>query len=360
MALLDDVLSRQPANTLYHYTTQAGLLGIIKRGEIWATHTRYLNDAREYRHAVDVVTAVNVKRLADALGDGRRVLADMAEGVKGADSMNVCVCSFSEDRDSLPQWRAYCGPTSGFAIGFNPLHLIVIARQAEFYLAPCLYMPTDKIAVMEALVDRVFDQNMQRLQNGERLFNEKPGEWQNIIFPQGGNLVVYLHRYAPILKDKSFSLRRRVANNLSPSSMHERTIRLQEEDYTQPVRPETSVRRRGRTTGMGTLEPDRGRSGRPAITTSRALTARRMLCALLACWPQRLDHARCGSWLFGVNLTCNADSADVAPKLPGSRLGGSAESRGQPLARFHKSGLTLRSCEGRARGPIPKVHRRCR
>lgn len=178
-SLLDDVLSRQPTKTLYHYTTQTGLLGIVRSREIWATHTRYLNDAREYRHAVDVVTAVVAKRLSGAVGDGRRVLADMAEGVRGADSMNVCVCSFSEDRDSLSQWRAYCGPTSGFAIGFNPLHLTNMARHEEFYLAPCLYMPSDNIAVMEALVDRVFDQNMQRLQNGESIYSENPSALHN-------------------------------------------------------------------------------------------------------------------------------------------------------------------------------------
>jgi hypothetical protein len=206
--ILKDVLSRKATKTLYHYTTQAGLLGIIKNNEIWATHTQYLNDAREYRHAIDVVTAEIAKRLADAVDDSRRILGDMAEAVRRAESMNVCVCSFSEDRDSLSQWRAYGGPMSGYAIGLNPLHLAEMVRRAEFYLAPCLYKPTEQIAVMEALVDRVFRENMERLHNGETLVSENREEWLNatkLLFPRGGNLLAALHRYAPILKDESFS-----------------------------------------------------------------------------------------------------------------------------------------------------------
>ena len=208
LGILTDVLYRDLTKTLYHYTTQAGLLGIIKNKDIWATHTQYLNDAREYRHAIDVVTAEIDKRLADAVGDNHRILADMAEGVKGIENMNVCLCSFSEDRDSLSQWRAYGGSTSGYAIGFNPLHLAQMVRQEEFYLAPCLYDPAEQVAVIEALVDRVFGQNMERLLNGETLIGENREEWLNaapLILPRGGNLAAYLHRFAPILKDKSFS-----------------------------------------------------------------------------------------------------------------------------------------------------------
>src|ERR1035437_1194976 len=205
--ILKDVLSRDPSSDLYHYTTQAGLLGIIRDKHIWATHTQYLNDAKEYRHAIDVVTDVIDKRLADAAGDRHRILADMAEGVKGIESMNVSVCSFSEDRDSLSQWRAYGGSMSGYAIGFNPLHLAEMVRREEFYLAPCLYKPAEQLAVIDALVNKVFDQNMERLHNGGTLVSEyrNGSVAAKLILPQGGSLAAYLHGIAPILKDKSFA-----------------------------------------------------------------------------------------------------------------------------------------------------------
>ena len=48
-------MSAPPPAILYHYTTQQGLLGIIRDKEIWASHTQYLNDAREFRHALDLI-----------------------------------------------------------------------------------------------------------------------------------------------------------------------------------------------------------------------------------------------------------------------------------------------------------------
>ena len=54
-SVLTEILARQPPDVLYHYTTQAGLLGIISQKEIWATHTQYLNDRREYLHAIELV-----------------------------------------------------------------------------------------------------------------------------------------------------------------------------------------------------------------------------------------------------------------------------------------------------------------
>ena len=55
MASVKEILSRQPPKILYHYTDQEGLLGIIGKKEIWASHTQYLNDQREFRHAIELV-----------------------------------------------------------------------------------------------------------------------------------------------------------------------------------------------------------------------------------------------------------------------------------------------------------------
>jgi hypothetical protein len=69
-AILNDVFSCKPKNPLYHYTTQTGLLGIIKDRQIWATHTQYLNDRREFLHAVDLVRG-EVQRLLDQRNTGQ-------------------------------------------------------------------------------------------------------------------------------------------------------------------------------------------------------------------------------------------------------------------------------------------------
>ena len=127
-------------------------MGIIKEREIWATHTQHLNDQREYRLAIDMVSAEIARQQAAANGENRWVLSEMLEGIRGIEGMNVCVCSFSEDRDSLPQWRAYGGSTSGYAIGFNAGFLADVAKRERFLLAKCVYKQEEQDALIQALV----------------------------------------------------------------------------------------------------------------------------------------------------------------------------------------------------------------
>jgi hypothetical protein len=202
-AILNDVLSRKPDKPLYHYTTQTGLIGIIKGREIWATHTQYLNDRREFLHAVDLVRE-EIKRLLDQEAlDGssqpvrEQVLLRMQQAVSTSpETINVCVCSFSEESDSLSQWRAY-GGSSGFAVGFAGASLTSATEKKEWFLAPCIYDPSEQRALIRALVEEVLEENL-----GGALVEDE--EEDRVLKSLGGNLVAYLNRYAPILKDQSF------------------------------------------------------------------------------------------------------------------------------------------------------------
>ena len=194
-AILDEVLSRRPNMPLYHYTQQSGLLGIVRDKTIWATHTQYLNDRREYLHALDLVRAEIEELLITADMQGREILQQMKDGFSGIETVNVCVCSFSEDRDSLSQWRAYGARTSGFAIGFPGNFLEAATKNKQWYLAPCIYDPADQRNLIRSLVEEVLDQNVER---------ERTNKAEKDHLPMGGNLGAYLHRYAPILKDQSF------------------------------------------------------------------------------------------------------------------------------------------------------------
>ena len=117
---VNEILSRTPPDLLYHYTNQKGLLEIIGSKEIWATHTQYLNDQREFKHAISMVEQeLSTLRDVTVDRDKRRLLDEMEKGLKGVESINVCVCSFSERGDILSQWRACGGAASGFSVGFS-------------------------------------------------------------------------------------------------------------------------------------------------------------------------------------------------------------------------------------------------
>jgi Protein of unknown function (DUF2971) len=192
--ILTDVLNQKPPDTLYHYTTQNGLLGIIKDKEIWATHTQYLNDQQEYLHALKLVhKEIDSIKQKTTNSKHKILLRDMDEDVYGNESMNICVCSFSEVRDSLPQWRAYSGASSGYAIGFSGELLSNLKQKKNFYLAKCVYALLKQRALIRALVEEVLEENIR----GE--------PWKDEYhIPIGGNLCAYLHRYAPVLKNFSF------------------------------------------------------------------------------------------------------------------------------------------------------------
>jgi hypothetical protein len=134
-----------PSDPLYHYTSQKGLLGIIKEKKIWATHYRYLNDTQEFLQAKGLVRAEIEKRYKSASSESRSVLEALRSAVDGwgkdnenwrVENRNGYVASFSEDKDSLSQWRAYGGQTSGFALGFRCDQLVL---PINFTMKRCIY-----------------------------------------------------------------------------------------------------------------------------------------------------------------------------------------------------------------------------
>lgn len=196
-AILNEALSRRPDKPLYHYTSQSGLLGIIGNKEIWATHSQYLNDRREYKHALDLVCEEIKGLLTSGNQESQSILRNMKDGISGIESINVCVCSFSEECDSLSQWRAYGSRTSGFAIGFLGDFIAAATEKHQWYLAPCIYDLSEQRALIRSLVEEALEQCIEGKSASET-------EEERDYWARGGSLGAYLHRYAPILKDCSF------------------------------------------------------------------------------------------------------------------------------------------------------------
>lgn len=136
----------KPEGLLYHYTTQYGLLGILKQRCIWATHIRYLNDTSEGNIVSQVVFEefsgrYNNVPLLQILGMSTDKAASVTEPVdedtlgqgttmaSWITSQNVFVSSFSENGDSLSQWRAYSERSGGYSIGFRPEYLRAVGER---------------------------------------------------------------------------------------------------------------------------------------------------------------------------------------------------------------------------------------
>jgi hypothetical protein len=189
------MLTPDPPPILYHYTTPTGLLGIIGNRQMWASHTQYLNDQREFQHAVSIIEdeLASMKK-APEHDVHRGMLDEMTSVLKDRESMNVCVCSFSEEGDVLSQWRAY-GGGAGFSIGFSGTFLRALSDSHQFWLVKCIYDEKEQRSWMRTLLTDVLHENTQRELDGDDKEDKIPG----------GNLGAYLNRYAPILKHKSFA-----------------------------------------------------------------------------------------------------------------------------------------------------------
>ncbi|MCD4849659.1 DUF2971 domain-containing protein [Arthrobacter sp. AK01] len=124
---------------LYHYTSAAGLLGILSSSSLWISNALFMNDAEELIHASQAVsTAMNARadelraRLArnEPEFPNRPLLAVFEDMIgqledlhdRGPSWGDVYLACFCEDGDLLSQWRGYAG-SGGYALGLDPLKL---------------------------------------------------------------------------------------------------------------------------------------------------------------------------------------------------------------------------------------------
>lgn len=147
--MLAEVLKTSAPATLYHYTTQAGLLGIVGQKEIWATSAHFLNDAKEFKYALELLS----KRIAQEHPKSKK-LADLLERLELVREINVCVCSFCTKGDLLSQWRGYGQGGSGYSVGFTGSVLRKLATEQNFLLCPVIYKYEDQMALIDEVIEK--------------------------------------------------------------------------------------------------------------------------------------------------------------------------------------------------------------
>ncbi len=110
-----------PGKELYHYTSLPGLLGIIENGDLWLTHTLYLNDEEEMAHgdhvAAEAIVAARGKSAADAK---KSAYLDQLAALLGRPSKEgVYICCFCQRDNLLSQWRGYGANGAGVSLQFD-------------------------------------------------------------------------------------------------------------------------------------------------------------------------------------------------------------------------------------------------
>lgn len=175
---------REIPSTLYHYTTEEGLLGILESDKLWATNIHYLNNASEYKLSVELAKELAMDYLSSLLKSAegnsprQKKISALLSQLTTIEDTRVCLCTFSERKDLHSQWRAYGGPTCGYSIGFKTDYIQKVANAQGFTLVECEYDEQKQGALIQTLIDNTLKKDFNTEQgsfiNGTRLMIAKP------------------------------------------------------------------------------------------------------------------------------------------------------------------------------------------
>jgi hypothetical protein len=216
-------ISQAQPELLYHYTTQEGLLGILKSRSIWASHIRFLNDTSEGKIFLGAFTEILEemrKNNQKSKGEYSKISTPLKIYRARADiknlvlSLDIYAASFTRDGDLLGQWRAYSGNAGGFSIGFSGVQLNIDGKEFildhgnQFYhdespLQQCLYKDLRTIfPELKEAADSAALLSAEPVQKGS--LTTKAGHGRPITAAQPEDLLFRIAKAASITKHDSF------------------------------------------------------------------------------------------------------------------------------------------------------------
>jgi Protein of unknown function (DUF2971) len=181
---------------LYHYTSLAGLVGILESRELWASGIRCLNDASEFHAGMNAAFHIYNEELLQT-GSDSTISKHTPLLLQNGDSVFVASFSAEKTGDDLSQWRAYSGDYSGVSLGLAPRYLSTIGRH---------FLDTHKgeewyETAVDPLVECRYFQNVDALNIDQEILNAV----KSIADREGSSSkAAEFARYAATLKHRAF------------------------------------------------------------------------------------------------------------------------------------------------------------
>ncbi len=162
--IVEDLFNTPIPPEVWHYTTLCGFEGILSSNSIWATEAHFTNDKTEFVHSLQVAIEFleNIAPTDGYISRARdttlRIVKDaFEEGALSQEKTEVYVASFSGAKDRKSQWEEYADDGRGVSLAFDlrEIHRLREVRLAAdsklgVTLAPCIYLPGDKLKLLEA------------------------------------------------------------------------------------------------------------------------------------------------------------------------------------------------------------------
>jgi len=154
--ITQNLYSDIPKETLYHYTTFAGLVGIVGSQVLWASDIRYMNDSAELKHTADLIRLEIMQRITSG-HEKPNLLNKFLEWVthRMTSGHMLFAASFRSNGNLLSQWRGYSKLGKGVSLGFNPDYILECANKQSFQIGKCIYDSEDQHRLIRQVVDVV-------------------------------------------------------------------------------------------------------------------------------------------------------------------------------------------------------------
>jgi hypothetical protein len=195
--------SHTPSETLYHYTTFSGFMGIIQRKNLWASDIRYMNDSAELRHTADLVKQEVNRRLTGG-HPSPGLLTSFLDWIahRITNGHMLFGASFRTHGNLLSQWRGYSSPGKGVSIGFNSENIMECARRQSFEVGKCIYDQETQRHLISQVLDAV--EHIYRMQSAALLAADSRQPVQSLYPGLFNEIESDLLRIAAVLKHPSF------------------------------------------------------------------------------------------------------------------------------------------------------------
>ncbi|WP_417453182.1 DUF2971 domain-containing protein [Kiloniella sp.] len=163
---------------LFHYTGIDNTKNILTGKELWASKIQYMNDYKEFIHAIEIVDRL-CNEQARAHPDAKELFDKIKTMTRDIEGLNIHILSFSEEDDLLSQWRAYSLP-HGFVLGFEFDKLKDVATENGFIIGKCIYDDAEKIQIIRRILNiyrEIFVSNPDILDDLSPGFYEEFYKW---------------------------------------------------------------------------------------------------------------------------------------------------------------------------------------
>lgn len=215
-----------PGEVVHHYTSTAGIIGMVENACIWASSIRSLNDGAEAQYGMDLIRdewqrskSQHDKGLQHVIGTILERSADLI------DHSRIFVACASERGDDLGQFRNYgdvavaLATTGALGLAEDPVQfpddLLYLSTGGSIHWRRVLYSRRKQRAAARDLFDGIAK---DCLKHG---YTEHPPEYNDILFHTH---MWWYSNLAPLMKHTSFEQEREV-----------RLVRLTSPRFTTPL-----------------------------------------------------------------------------------------------------------------------------